>query len=211
MRGSTNVCLGDGRTVEALGRGNIHFRMVFKMSKPKEVTMYNALYVPKLTCNLFSVRAAATKGNSVQFGNSKCWIRDRNGKLLGIGSLVQKLYYLDCKTITWEHVTVASGSRIGNKADLWHQRLNEHQLKEMVNQDLVKGVEIRKSTGISFCVWKARCSEDLLSQWENSVQQGNYSVCIVMYVDLCLWTLLEERDTLLLLSMTTQDIVRYTL
>ena len=146
------VCLGGGRTVEAFGRGNIHFRMVFKMSKPKEVTMYNALYVPKLACNLFSVRAAAR--NSMKFGNSKCWIRDRNGKLLGMGSLVQKLYYLDCKTITWEHVTVVSGSRIGNKADLWHQRpghLNEHQLKEMVNQDLVKGVEIPKSTGISFC------------------------------------------------------------
>ena len=148
------VYLGDGRTVEAFGRGNIHFRMVFKMSKPKEVTMYNVLYVPKLACNLFSVRAAATKGNSVKFGNSKCWIHDRNGKLLGMGSLMQKLYYLDCKTITWEHVNVASGSRIGNKADLWHQRLghlNEHQLKEMVNQDLVKGVEIPKSTGISFC------------------------------------------------------------
>ena len=127
---------------------------VFKMSKPKEVTMYNALYVPKLACNLFSVRAAATMGNSVKFGNSKCWIRDRNGKLLGMGSLMQKLYYLDCKTITWEHVNVVSGSQIGNKADLWHQRLghlNEHQLKEMINQDLVKGVEIPKSTGISFC------------------------------------------------------------
>ena len=78
------VCLADGRTVEVFGRGNIHFRMVFKMSKPKEVTMDNALYVPKLACNLFSVRAAATKGNSVKFGNSKCWIHGRNGKLLGM-------------------------------------------------------------------------------------------------------------------------------
>ena len=149
----------------------------------------------------------------MKFGNSKCWIRDRNGKLLGMGSLVQKLYYLDCKTITWEHVNVASGSRIGNKADLWHQRLghlNEHQLKEMVNQDLLIGVVIPNSTGISFC---EKCVEGKMfrSQWEKSVQQGNYSVCIVMYVDLCLWTLLEERDTLLLLLMTTQDIVRYTL
>ena len=83
------VCLGDGRTVEAFGRGNIHFRMVFKMSKPKEVTMYNALYVPKLICNLFSVRTAATKGNSVKFRSSKCWIRNRNGKLLGMDAKLQ--------------------------------------------------------------------------------------------------------------------------
>ena len=64
--------------------------------------MYNALYVPKLTCNLFTIKAAATKENSVNFGNSKCWIRNRNGKLLGMESLVQKLYYLACKTITWD-------------------------------------------------------------------------------------------------------------
>ena len=101
------VCLGDGRTVEAFGRGNIHFTIVFKMSKPKKVTMHN---VPKLACNLFSVRAAAANRNTVKFGNTRCWIRDRNGKLLGMGSLADKLYYLDCKIITQEHVAVASVS-----------------------------------------------------------------------------------------------------
>ena len=55
------VCLGDSRTMEAFAKGNSHFTMVFKMSKPKKVTMHNVLYVPKLACNLFSVRAAAAK------------------------------------------------------------------------------------------------------------------------------------------------------
>ena len=81
-----------------------------------------------------------------------------------MGSLVDKLYYLDCKTITQEHVTTASGSQIGNKADLWHQRLvhlNEHQLKEMVSGDLVKDVDIPKSMGISFC---EKCVEGKMSR-----------------------------------------------
>ena len=142
------VCLVDGRTVEAFGRGNVNLTMVFKISDPKKVTMCNALYVPKLACNLFSVRAAITKGKTVKFGNTRC--RDRNGRLLGMESFVDKLYRLDCSE------AVASGSWIGNKADLWHQRLghlNEHQLKEMVSQNLAKGVEIPKSTvtEISFC------------------------------------------------------------
>ena len=83
-----------------------------------------------------SLRVAATKGNTVEFGNTKCWIYDRDGKLLGMGSLVKKLYYLDCRTITQEQVAVASGFQIGNEADLWHRRLghlNECQLKEMVS------------------------------------------------------------------------------
>ena len=67
------------------------------MSSPKESTMHDVLYVPKLTCNLFSVRAAAQKGNFIKFGHSKCWIRNQKGKLCGMGSLVDKLYQLDCE------------------------------------------------------------------------------------------------------------------
>ena len=40
------VCLEDGRTVEAFGRGNINLRMVFKISDPKKVTMCNGLSWP---------------------------------------------------------------------------------------------------------------------------------------------------------------------
>ena len=53
------VGLGDGRTVNAVGIGNVHVNMTFNVSKPKKAVMYNVLYVPKLACNLFSVRAAA--------------------------------------------------------------------------------------------------------------------------------------------------------
>ena len=64
---------------------------------------------------------------------------DKSGKLLGMGSIVDKLYYLECK------------SRVRNKVDLcnqWLRHFNEQQLKEMVRQDLVKGVKIPKSAGI---------------------------------------------------------------
>ena len=158
------VCLGDGHAVKAFGSGNIQFKMIFEGNKFKKVTMYNALYVPELACNLFSVRAAAIKGNTVEFGDTRCWIYDRDGKLLGMGSLVKKLYYLDCRTITQEQVAVASGSQIGNEADLWHRRLghlNECQLKEMVSRNLVKGVKIPKSTGMMFC---EKCVEGKMSR-----------------------------------------------
>ena len=59
------VGLGDGRIVEAEGVGNVHLNMLFKVSDSKRAVMYDVLYVPKLACNLFSVRAAAWKGNVV--------------------------------------------------------------------------------------------------------------------------------------------------
>ena len=66
------VDLGDGQTVDAIGIGNIYVKMKLKMSEPKKCVIYRVLLVPKLACNLFSVRAAIAKGNSVKFSKSKC-------------------------------------------------------------------------------------------------------------------------------------------
>ena len=60
-----HVALGDGRVVKALGSGNVHMNMLSLGSKSKRAVLYNVLYVPKLACNLFSVRAAVAKGNVV--------------------------------------------------------------------------------------------------------------------------------------------------
>ena len=150
------VSLGDGRTVDAVGVGDVHVNMQFKVSQPRKCVLYQVLYVPGLACNLFSVRATAAKGNHVKFGRSRCWIRDSNGKLCGIGSLIEKLYRLNCEFAPVEHnirehVAVASED---NDMDLWHQRLGhlcEQQLKYMVNKDLVIGVKLPKATKLSFC------------------------------------------------------------
>ncbi len=78
-------------------------KMFFRESSPKRSVLYSVLYVLKLACNLFSVRAAAAKGNTVNFGYSKYWIRDREGKVRGMGSLVDKLYRLDSQPLTLEY------------------------------------------------------------------------------------------------------------
>ena len=85
------VGLGDGSTVEAVGVGRVRLDMLFRV---EQAVLYDVLHVPKLSCNLFSVRAAASKGNSVNFGQSKCWIFNRNRELCGMGYLVRKVYQL---------------------------------------------------------------------------------------------------------------------
>ena len=115
------VHLGDGRVVEAVGVGNVRLKMMFRVSLPKPATMHDVLYVPKLACNLFSVRAATKRGNQVRFGQQRCWIRDTSGQLYGMGTLVERLYQLDCEVRypVGEHVSAAIES-----SDLWHQRLS---------------------------------------------------------------------------------------
>ncbi len=115
------VSLGDGNSVNVVGVGNVLLKMLFQVSQPKINVMYGVLYVPKLACNLFSVKAATATGNTVNFGQGKCWIRDRHGNLRGVGLIKDKVYELKCECVVCEHAFVLSE---GEKClDLWHQRL----------------------------------------------------------------------------------------
>lgn len=147
------VGLGDGRTVDVVGTGTVKIAMLFDNYNTMNCEIENVLYVPKLSCNLFSVKSATNKGKVVQFGHSKCWIRDANGKLCGTGSLVNKMYQLNCETISQkEYASVASADQTG--MDLWHQRLghtNGQRLKEISEKDSVSGLNIQKKATLSFC------------------------------------------------------------
>ena len=145
------VSLGDGRTVEAVGIGTVYLNMTFKVSDSKHAVLKCVLHVPKLACNLFSVRAAVSRGN-VQFGQSRCWIRDGRRKLLEMGSLVGSLHELDCTPVSKVQACDVSHHQI--QLNLLHQRyghLNEHQLKEIGRSELVIAANIPCTSTLSFC------------------------------------------------------------
>ena len=85
------VGLGDGRTVEALGSGDI--KIVLNLPNIRRIVgwMSNILFVPQLASNLVSVCASTLSGISVSFGR-QCWIRNKKKKLIGTGSPISKLY-----------------------------------------------------------------------------------------------------------------------
>ena len=148
------VGLDDGRIVEALGIGKVRLNMLFKVSDPKRGVLYDVLYVPKLACNLFSVRAAAAKENVVKFEQSKCWIHRRMGRLKGMGSLIGKLYQLDCEPIVDCQEQASPACTKDGDIDLWHQRLghpSEGRLDNIVHKKLVTGINLLKASKMSFC------------------------------------------------------------
>ena len=123
------IGLGDGTIVEAVGVGNLRVNMLFKEGSPKRSVFYRVLYVPKLACNLFSVRAATAKGNMVKFGHSKCWIRDAKGRLKGMGSLEGSLYRLDCQPF---HTECAAVCLERNEVEFRYEAIGEHAKTEEV-------------------------------------------------------------------------------
>lgn len=143
-----SVKLGDGRVVDAQGLGTVKMKMTFKVSDVKDVTMYDVLYVPKLSGNLFSVGAAVKKGNTVQFKKARCYIRGKDGDLLGMGTQRSDgLYQLDVEGSTPVPHTAGSASVA---ASLWHQRLGHTtMLKEL--KPLVSGMDFSAEKENSFC------------------------------------------------------------
>eukprot|EP00795_Rhopilema_esculentum_P005567 gene5567-biopygen555 len=160
------VKLGDGHTVEARGSGRAQITMETSHSKQLTIEMDNVLYVPKLACNLFSVRAVTQKGLIVQFGHTCCWIKDSDGKAVGKGRLVKRMYVLSCET----DITAAyhQSERMENSnpstMDVWHQRLghiNRKQLLESVKKKLIKGVAIQGNDELNF---RTGCAESKMSR-----------------------------------------------
>ncbi|CAB4021124.1 Hypothetical predicted protein [Paramuricea clavata] len=118
------VVLGDGRSVHALGTGEISITMLLgpKKKDERKSTMTKVLYVPKLAANLFSARAAATKEKVVQFGHTLCWIKDFQGKVVARGRLVGNMYRLDCR-VERQEKQVSVAERSSDKINMWHQRM----------------------------------------------------------------------------------------
>ena len=84
------VTLGDGNKVEAHGTGKVKLIM----NSNQSITLQDVLYVPKLSCNLFSVGAAADKGITVDFGQDYCNFKMDN-HVIASGTRNNKMYYLD--------------------------------------------------------------------------------------------------------------------
>ena len=72
MEDMPNVRLGDGRHVKAEGRGNVCLRVKDDKDAERTIRLSSVLYVPDLSCNLFSVRDFTDKGNRMLFDDITC-------------------------------------------------------------------------------------------------------------------------------------------
>ena len=72
MENMPNVRLGDGRHVKVEGRGSVCLRIKDDKEAERVISLSSVLYVPDLSCNLFSVRDITDKGNRMMFDDITC-------------------------------------------------------------------------------------------------------------------------------------------
>ena len=88
------VGLGDGHSVEALDAGRVKIITELRQGKKIPGWMNDVLYVPKLSGNLFSVRAATQNWKVISFGHIVGSVTRK------IGQLEQDQQLASCTSLT---------------------------------------------------------------------------------------------------------------
>ena len=144
------VRLGDGRHVKAEGRGSVQLRVKDDKDAEHVIRLFSVLFMPDLSCNLFSVRDITDKGNRMLFDDITCSIITKDDVVFASGHKRGNLYVLDgtADRRPDEALVAAQPS-----SDLWHQRLthvNDKVLEKLVSCD-VSGLDLKKVEPRSFC------------------------------------------------------------
>ena len=80
-----NVRLGDGRHVKAEGRGSVCLRIKDDKEAERVISLSSVLYVPDLSCNMFTVRDITDKGNRMMFDDITCNVITRGDVVIASG------------------------------------------------------------------------------------------------------------------------------
>ena len=176
------VSLGDGHIVKALGTGDLFVHFHTSSGSDCKFTISNVLFIPQLTNNLFSVKAATKHGHVVLFNDAECWVRCPEGRKVQLGLANGKLYEMRCKVI---HDSAAIVHE--KEVDMWHKRLghvNERTLKEMVKNGTVHGLKIPDFKSLSFC---EGCVEGKMSRkpFKSSGQIKSTRKLQLIHTDVC--------------------------
>ncbi len=137
------VSLGDGRNLEAVGRGTVSLTMKLSSGMLKRCRLLDALHVPELSYKLISVSKVSEAGKVTRFDESGCKIVNSDNKVIATATRCGSLYFLDCK----------SSEQAKTKEDLWHKRcghLGVQSLKRLVTDRMVDGFDYVGSKKISF-------------------------------------------------------------
>ena len=115
-----NFWLGDGRHVKAEGRGSVCLRVKDDRDAERAIRLSSVLYVPDLSCNLFSVRDITDKGNGVMFEDITCNVITKDDVVIASGHKRGNLYVLDGTADRQPDETLVAAQPF---SDLWHQIL----------------------------------------------------------------------------------------
>ena len=130
-----------------LGRGTVSVR--FEVDGKEYVHhLRNTLYTPNAPNCLISLSRLDDAGGKVEFDKGMCWIRNKDGMVVGTGRKHHRLYLLAARAIlTKEKANLATTGK--HTWDQWHRRyghISVTTLRQLEKEGLVNGLDIDQSS-----------------------------------------------------------------
>lgn len=125
------IKVGNGSIVYAHAEGRVPVK-VYNGKYWYETTMVEVLYVPELSCNLFSTGAVTDKGFEFRMDYGRCWVMDKE-EVIAVGERDDGLYKMCFETV----LPKIEYSYIGNlvkgvdTVKIWHERLAHQNVKQV--------------------------------------------------------------------------------
>lgn len=146
------VTLGDGRSLQAVGRGDIVLKMNLPQERTESCILHDVLLIPELSYNLLSVTSAAKRGKMTTFNETTCEIKDSKSRVIALGHREGGLYYLDHGgPVLSVHVSQHQDS---SRKLTWHRRfghLGKQSIKELARSKMVNGLDVNVNEESEFC------------------------------------------------------------
>ena len=148
------ITVGDGSSVEAVGRGTVELFMKVSDDEIQRCRLSEVLFVPHLSYNLLSVSRATKYGKFFEFGQSSWRVFDSSNKTIATATKSGNLYHLNCVRQGTTTDEVAMCGKEDTKEAIWHRRyghLGVKNLERLAEARMVEGFDYTVSKNVAFC------------------------------------------------------------
>ena len=148
-----SVRIGDGSLISAVGIGTINI-VSRSESEVIKCQLVNALHVPSLKMNLFSLSAAMDRGLKLYSDNKTCLLK-KNNRVIAVGKRTGRLFKLNIEVENKiEKCSLISTADL-NTFKLWHERLGHQNFEYMskINKNNNLKINIDKTFLCNACIY----------------------------------------------------------
>jgi hypothetical protein len=146
------IWAADGWTFSALGKGDLKVELPNGDQKLTPITLKNVYYSPHMAFTLMSVSSIDNAGFSLLIKGRTCVVRSLKSNIIGHIPLVRGLYHVGGFN-SFPTPVANSASKLMSISELHRKmgHINHDNLRKMVKEGMVKGIELDFSSKPEFC------------------------------------------------------------
>ena len=147
-----NITTADGRTVKAIGMGDMHVELPNGSKKTKAI-FKDAIHAPEMAFTLISISRLDKAGYSVTFAKGMCTIKNKSGRVIATIPHSEGLYHIVAskEPESKDRANVASEKMSISEAHRKLGHIAHAAVKHAISKGLITGIDLDLKSKQEFC------------------------------------------------------------